>query len=225
MDKTFLAIKDVALKLGVSDKTIYRMLNENQLPFAVKIGGQWRFRADAMEDWINAQTNTETGNRRINSAITVHKAIENGTVIYRVQGGNRDEAIDELLSAIPYSASFDKKAIKISIFANESLVSSSLKGIAFMTPSVERPVFFERTMLIVAFLEEETDFKAMDDIKTSIIFLTLPANRAEQAIIDMKLRRLSMDNEFIEGIKLHMTRKELLSFIQKKEGEIFSKRP
>ncbi|MGC8736652.1 MAG: helix-turn-helix domain-containing protein [Dissulfurimicrobium sp.] len=225
MDKTFLAIKDVALKLGVSDKTIYRMLNENQLPFAVKIGGQWRFRADAMEDWINAQTNTETGNRRINSDITVHKAIENGTVIYRVQGGNRDEAIDELLSAIPYSASFDKKAIKISIFANESLVSSSLKGIAFMTPSVERPVFFERTMLIVAFLEEETDFKAMDDIKTSIIFLTLPANRAEQAIIDMKLRRLSMDNEFIEGIKLHMTRKELLSFIQKKEGEIFSKRP
>lgn len=225
MDKTFLAIKDVALKLGVSDKTIYRMLNENQLPFAVKIGGQWRFRADAMEDWISSQTNTDMGNRRINSAITIHKAVENGAVIYRIQGSNRDEAIDEVLSAIPYSASFDKKAIKISVFANESLVSSSLKGIAFMTTSIERPVFFERTMLIVAFLEDEMDFKAVDDIKTSVIFLTLPANKAERAIIDMKLRRLSMDNDFIEGIKLHMARKELLSFIQKKEGEIFPKRP
>ncbi|MGQ9812968.1 MAG: hypothetical protein ACUVQ2_06215 [Dissulfurimicrobium sp.] len=73
----------------------------------------------------------------------------------------------------------NRKAIKISVFANESLVSSSLKGITFMTTSAERPVFFERTMLIVAFLEETMDFKATDDVKTGVIFLTLPANKAD----------------------------------------------
>ncbi|MGQ9745684.1 MAG: hypothetical protein ACUVQV_06830 [Dissulfurimicrobium sp.] len=48
-----------------------------------------------------------------------------------------------------------------------------------MMTNAERPVFFERTMLIVAFLEETMDFKATDDVKTGVIFLTLPANKAD----------------------------------------------
>ncbi|MFA6898886.1 MAG: helix-turn-helix domain-containing protein, partial [Desulfurivibrionaceae bacterium] len=55
MDKTFISIKGVAEKLGVSEKTIYRMVGDNQIPFAVKIGGQWRFKADEVVDWIDSQ--------------------------------------------------------------------------------------------------------------------------------------------------------------------------
>lgn len=221
MDKTFLTIRELAVKMGVSGKTIYRLLKDNQIPFAVKIGGQWRFRTDAMEGWISAQSGMDAGNRQINSDISISEALRQGAVIYRIHGQNRDEAVDELLSAVPYSASFDKKSIKVSIFAKESLASSSLQGIAYMRTSSERPVFFEKSMLLLAFLENPMDFKALDRMKTEAVFLILPANQAEQTILEMKLRRLSADMAFVVGIKKQLTRRELFDFLRAKEREIF----
>ncbi len=58
MDKMFLDVRGMAGKMGVSEKTIYRMLNDNQIAFAVKIGGQWRFRIDAVDGWLAAQSGT-----------------------------------------------------------------------------------------------------------------------------------------------------------------------
>jgi len=224
MDKIFLTLKDVALRLGVSEKTIYRMLNDNQIPFAVKIGGQWRFRTDALEGWLNRQANLGPEVRQIDSDLTVHEALQQGAVLYRIHGHNRDEAIDELLSVLPYSSNFNLNAIKLAIFARESLVASSMQGIAYMGISGEQPVFFEKTMVLLAFLEAPMDFKALDGVKTLAVFLVLPANLAEQSIIEAKLRRLSMEKEFQKIIAGQLMRKDLLHAIHFLEQRLFSRK-
>jgi len=224
MDKTFIGVKEIAGKMGVSEKTIYRMVNDNRIPFAVKIGGQWRFRMDALAGWINRQEGNAVSEMHvIHSDISLHEALQQGAVLYRIHGHNRDEAIDELLSILPYSSTIDLEAIKVSILARESLVASSMKSIAYMGISFDKPVFVEKTMALLAFLEAPMDFKALDGRKTEAVFLVLPANFAEQNIVEMKLRRLSMEEEFLEIISRQRTRKELLDNIHALECKIFIK--
>ena len=43
-----LTLEEVAIYLKVTTRTIYRMLDENQIP-AFKIRGTWRFRKDEIE--------------------------------------------------------------------------------------------------------------------------------------------------------------------------------
>ena len=221
MDKTFISIKGVAEKLGVSEKTIYRMVGDNQIPFAVKIGGQWRFRADEVVDWIDSQKAGVAPRGKTDYRISLVGALESGAALYRIAGSNRDEIIDELLAAQPYSASFDAKAIKISLLARESVASSSMDGIAWMWPDPALPVYPEKSMVILAFLEHPVDFKALDKRKTELLFLLLPANNTEQAILERKLWRLSMSASFLAGIREQPTRKRLLEFIGAQEAQLF----
>lgn len=221
MDKTFYTIRNIAERLSVSEKTIYRMLGDNQIPFAVKIGGQWRFRADAIDAWLNSRATTETGNGKADTAISVHDGLQQGAVLYRIHGKNRDESINELVAALPYSTSIDHQAMKVSIFTRESLASSSMQGIAYMGISDERPLYFPRSIVLLAFLEKPADFKALDGIPTEAFFLVLPANRGEQAILEMRLVRLAQDEKFLAAIKRQPPRKEILDIIRSREEAIF----
>lgn len=227
MDKTFITIKGVAEKLGVSEKTIYRMVGDNQIPFAVKIGGQWRFKADEVGDWIDSQKQplTVVPRKKTDYRISLAQALENGAVLYRIHGGNRDEIIDELLAALPYSAGIDAKAIKISVLSRESVASSSMDGIAWMRPDPAMPVYLEKTMVILAFLEQPVDCKALDHRQTELLFLVLPANATEMAIVERKLWRLSMSLSFLNGIREQLTRKKLLDFIVAQEEALFRQEP
>jgi excisionase family DNA binding protein len=227
MDKTFISLKGVAEKLGVSEKTIYRMVADSQIPFAVKIGGQWRFKADEVVDWIDSQKQpaTTVPRKKTDYHISLASALENGAVQYRIHGTNRDEIIDELLAALPYSASFDAKAVKISVLSRESIVSSSMDGIAWMRPDPAMPVYLEKTMVILAFLEHPVDCKALDHRLTELLFLVLPANATEMAIIERKLWRLSMLVSFLDGLREQLTRKKLLGFIVAQEKLLFQQGP
>jgi len=219
MDKTFYSIRDMSEKLGVSEKTIYRMLNDNQIPFAVKIGGQWRFRIDAVDSWLAGQSGPASSDE-VNYRISLLSALNNGSVLYRIHGNNRDEALDELLATLPHSSGFDTDRIKMAILAQESLAASSLKGIACMNPGRDVSFFITKSIIILAFLEKPTDFKAIDREKTEIIFLTLPANEVEEAILNARLRRLLMEPEFLTVLKGQPPRRELLQLVQETENRL-----
>lgn len=50
-----LTIKEVAHLLKVAEKTVYLMAQTKELP-AFKVRGQWRFRREAINRWIDQQT-------------------------------------------------------------------------------------------------------------------------------------------------------------------------
>ena len=43
--------KEAAKYLGFHLVTIYRLLKKSEIP-ATKIGGQWRFKKDILDDWL-----------------------------------------------------------------------------------------------------------------------------------------------------------------------------
>jgi len=52
--KNLLTVKEVAALLRVSTQTLYKMLEQGQIP-AVKVGSQWRFDGDKIKTWIERQ--------------------------------------------------------------------------------------------------------------------------------------------------------------------------
>jgi len=52
--KHLMTVKEVAALLRVSTQTLYKMLEQGQIP-AVRVGSQWRFDRDKVEGWIESQ--------------------------------------------------------------------------------------------------------------------------------------------------------------------------
>jgi excisionase family DNA binding protein len=52
-----LTLQEVAELLRVAEKTVYGMAQRKDLP-AFKVGGQWRFRREDLDRWIDQQTRT-----------------------------------------------------------------------------------------------------------------------------------------------------------------------
>jgi excisionase family DNA binding protein len=54
MPDEILTLPEVALLLKVAEKTVYTMAQKAELP-AFKVRGQWRFKRDDLERWIEQQ--------------------------------------------------------------------------------------------------------------------------------------------------------------------------
>ena len=58
-----LTIKEVAIYLSLSQRTVYRLIEEGTIP-ALKIGGQWRFDQRALDRWVAGEINHLKRNHR-----------------------------------------------------------------------------------------------------------------------------------------------------------------
>jgi len=72
MNGGLMTIEDLAGYLKVTRRTIYDWLKHNKIP-AVKLVGQWRFKKDKIDAWIDASTslsvNPESSRRVDNKSL------------------------------------------------------------------------------------------------------------------------------------------------------------
>jgi len=49
-----MTLREVATYLGLHAMTVYKLTREGRVP-AAKIGGQWRFKRDVLDEWLETQ--------------------------------------------------------------------------------------------------------------------------------------------------------------------------
>lgn len=49
-----MTLREVAHYLGLHIMTVYKLTREGRVP-AAKIGGQWRFKRDVLDEWLEAE--------------------------------------------------------------------------------------------------------------------------------------------------------------------------
>jgi excisionase family DNA binding protein len=54
-----MTLREVAQYLGLHVMTVYKLTREGRVP-AAKIGGQWRFKRDVLDQWLEAQMHRHT---------------------------------------------------------------------------------------------------------------------------------------------------------------------
>ena len=220
MDKTFLTVKELATKLGVSEKTVYRMTTSRSIPFAIKIGGQWRFNAEKIDKWVSEAHSVDPGGRKTDTAIRVADALNNGLIIFRTHGENRDEILDEVLGMVGTLTGDERVSIKRQILYRESIISSSLQGVAIMLPAIDTSYSIDKTMLLLAYLENPMKLGAIDGIATEAVVLLLAANKTERQIVKTRLARLFMERDFVALIRQQLNRRDLIDRVIAMETEI-----
>ena len=53
-------LREVAKYLGLHVMTVYKLTREGRVP-AAKIGGQWRFKRDVLDEWLETQMHRHSG--------------------------------------------------------------------------------------------------------------------------------------------------------------------
>ena len=52
-EEKLMTVKEVAEYLRLDEHTVYRMARKGEIP-AYKVAGQWRFKKDALEKWLES---------------------------------------------------------------------------------------------------------------------------------------------------------------------------
>jgi excisionase family DNA binding protein len=53
MEDRWLSVDEIALHLGIKKDTVYRWINEKQMP-AHRMGRLWKFRKEEVDDWVKS---------------------------------------------------------------------------------------------------------------------------------------------------------------------------
>ena len=100
-----LTIRQLAEYLMVSEKTVYRMLDRNELP-AVRVGAQWRFRKQDIDAWLTEEVRRVEyeGQRGAldpleTSEIAITPLLAPENVWLAVTPGSRDELLADIAAS------------------------------------------------------------------------------------------------------------------------------
>jgi len=222
MDTIFLSVKDMSAKLNVSEKTVYRMINDNKIPYGIKIGGQWRFNSEKIEKWINSGEELDETSSSGRDA-TISKSVSDSTITYRLCGTNRDETLDQMLTILSRFSSEEKQNIKKNILYKESIISSSISGVSVMIADYDQQINSGKSTFAIGYLDTPLDFKAIDGEDTTIVLLLIPANKTEQLVLTTRLRGLMCNDEFMHKLRSEPTRSTLINMITDFENKLFNK--
>ena len=185
-----LQVKDVAKLFSVSEKTIYRWIDQDGLP-AFRINKQYRFNRVEVIEWATA--------RKVNASPQLFhepsdegeplpglvQAIEEGGVFYRVDGADKDAVLRRVVSLLRLPETVDRDFLLQVLLERESLGSTSV-GDGIAIPHARNPIVLHvpRPSVTLCFLEHPIEFGALDGKPVNTLFTVIsPTIRAHLHVL------------------------------------------
>jgi PTS system nitrogen regulatory IIA component len=171
-----LTVKDVAGLLNISEKTVYRWVDERKLP-GYRMNGQYRFNRAELLEWSTAN--------RINVSPRIFEepesqsaplpelsdALELGGVFYRLAGSDKPAALRSVVETLRLPDSVDRQFLLEVLLAREALESTAI-GDGIAIPHVRNPIVLHvpKPTMTLCFLEKPVDFGALDGQRVHTLF-------------------------------------------------------
>lgn len=171
-----LNVKEVARLLNVSDRKIYRLIAQNDVP-VYKIGEEYRFNRVELLEWatlmgIRVSSDTFDDSDLNNSSSTSFlDALKAGSIIYNVGGDDKSSVLRNVVNELNLPNDIDPEFLYQVLLAREKLGSTGIgEGIAI--PHVRNPVILNvsKPVVTLCFLENSIDFDAIDGLPVKILF-------------------------------------------------------
>ena len=211
-----LNVRDAAKFLNVSEKTIYRWINQGSLP-AYRVNEQYRFNRAELLEWATS--------RKINVSVEIfHEpestsaplpglvaSLEAGGIYYRLGGSDKESVLRAIVEVMRLPDEVDRDFLCRVLLARENLGSTAI-GDGIAIPHVRNPVVLhvERPAICLCFLDRPVDFGALDCQPVYALFsLISPTVRAHLHL----LSRLSFalhDSMFKEVVRQQGSREAVL---------------
>jgi PTS system nitrogen regulatory IIA component len=219
-----LTVQNVAELLNVSEKTVYRWLNDQNLP-GYRVSGQYRFNRAEILEWATS--------RRINVAPKIFQEPESagtplpvlseallaGGIHYRVGGTDKESALRAVVETMKLPDEVDREFLVRVLLAREALGSTGI-GAGIAIPHVRNPVVLHvsKPMVSLCFLEQPVDFAAIDGQPVYALFsLVSPTVRGHLHLLS-RLAYSLRDTGVTAVIARQGSRDEILNELRRVEG-------
>jgi nitrogen PTS system EIIA component len=219
-----LTVRDVAKLLNVSEKTVYRWINQGILP-AYQVHEQHRFNKAEILEWATSRkmpispeifSEPETSGTQMPSLC---EAMHFGGINYRVIGADKWSVLKNVVQLLQLPEEVDREFLLRVLVAREELSSTGIgEGIAI--PHVRNPVVLHisKPMVTLFFLEHPVEFGAIDGLPVFALFMLIsPTVRAHLHLIS-RLAFALRDPAFKAVIERQGLRDEILEAAQKVEA-------
>ncbi len=212
-----LTVKEAAKLFNVSEKTIYRWIEQKDLP-AYRINKQFRFNQTELFEWAAAgRTNITPDLLREpdSGAIPLPdpvQALAAGGIHYRVGGTDRDSVLRNVVELLRMPDHVDRDFLFQVLLARESLGSTGI-GDGIAIPHARNPIVLnvERPTITLCFLENPVDFDALDGQPVTILFtLISPTVRAHLHLLS-RLAFMLNHKGFRDELKRQGSRDEIFA--------------
>lgn len=167
---------DAAALLDVDESTVYRWIEEREMP-AERIAGRTFLNRAAVLEWatenrvpVSARVfrPAEGGRERLPSFAA---ALAGGGVHHGVAGGTREALLEAAVARLPLPAEVDASEVLSVLLAREATASTAI-GDGIAIPHVRMPIVLDVDEAIVslAFPEKPVDFGAADGKPVTALF-------------------------------------------------------
>lgn len=219
-----LGVRDVARILNVSEKSIYRWIQDGQLP-AYKVNDQYRFNRSELLEWANA--------RKINVSAEIFSepdtsteimpsladGIAAGGIFYRLEGIDKESALKSVVGVMRLPADVDRSFLLQVLLARESMASTGI-GDGIAIPHVRNPIVLavHQPAICLCFLERPVEFGALDGQPVHTLFtLVSPTVRVHLYMLS-RLAFALQQAGFREAVRRQAPREEILSALREAES-------
>ena len=223
-----LNVRDVSRLLNVSEKTVYRWVNQGVLP-GYRVNEQYRFNRAELLEWATSRKmnvsaalfdEPESNATPIPGLID---ALQAGGIVYRLDGTDKESVLRAVVEQMRLPEEVDRAFLLRVLLAREALQSTGI-GDGIAIPHVRNPIVLHvsRPMITLCFLERPIDFGALDGKPVHVLFsLISPTVRAHLQL----LSRLSFalhDAAFKKTVTRQASRDEILNEARRVEAALGS---
>jgi nitrogen PTS system EIIA component len=226
--------KQLAEYLQLSPRTVYRMLERNELP-GVRVGGQWRFRKSEVDYWLDRRLQrldtAQLGELSADSAgaapQTLSELLQPRNVIFGLSPGEPETAVREFVQRLSFPELLDQGLLVHRILEREAMCSTALPdGVALLhTPRIRQRVLAAHDFLAVGRLDAPIPFGALDGSLTDTLVLVLARSERTHLHLLAKMARLFREPGFVPKLRSASTSAEIVHLIQVSERSTFGDAP
>jgi len=221
-----LTTRDVAGLLNVSEKTIYRWIEQKTIP-SYRMNNQYRLNRAEILAWAMA------GKGRVSPRIfqepeteglpmpALSDAFQEGGIHYRLEGAGKETALRSIVEVIHLPPGLDREFLFEVLLAREALGSTAV-GDGIAIPHVRNPLVLHvaAPSISLCFFDEAVDFGALDGLPVQAFFcLISPSIRAHLHLLSRLAYALG-NPSFKDAVRRQVSRQEILQEIRKIEEEI-----
>jgi PTS system nitrogen regulatory IIA component len=216
-----LSVRDVAELLNISEKTVYRWVEERKLP-GYRLSGQYRFHRAELLEWATANKihvspkifeETEASTAPLPE---LHECLQAGGVFYRLSGADKPSVLRSVVETLRLPDGVDRGFLLEVLLAREALESTAM-GDGIAIPHVRNPIVLhvQRPLVTLCFLEKSVEFGALDGQPVHTLFtLISPTVKAHLHLLS-RLAYALRDAEFKALILRQASRDEILAATQR----------
>ncbi|HEU6449721.1 MAG TPA: PTS sugar transporter subunit IIA [Verrucomicrobiae bacterium] len=216
-----LTVRDVAGLLNISEKTVYRWIDERKLP-GYRLNGQYRFNRAELLEWSTANRTSvsprifEEPESQSMPLPELSDAIERGSIFYRVAGTNKPSVLRNVVQMLRLPDTVDREFLLQVLLAREALESTAI-GDGIAIPHVRNPIVLHvpQPTMTLCFLEKPVDFGALDGKPVHTLFtLISPTVKAHLHLLS-RLAFALRNSEFKKAIADQAAREEIFAATEK----------